>query len=78
MDLSKYDDNELKIAITNLSKHVNNKDAFSLEKLNAGLGPEIKGDLSRKMYRRSYFKIVSRFFRKYNFSRSVGDSQLTM
>lgn len=56
MDLSKYDDNELKIAITNLSKHVNNKDAFSLEKLNAGLGPEIKGDLSRKMYRRSYFK----------------------
>lgn len=56
MYLSQYDDIKLELAISNLSKHVNNKDIFILEKKNIGIGPKIQGDLSKKMYRRSYYK----------------------
>ena len=56
MYLTQYDDITLELAVSNLSNHVNNKDVFMLEKKNIGIGAVIIGDLSKKMYRRSYYK----------------------
>lgn len=56
MDLSLYDDNKYELAIDILSKHVKNKDVFTLETSNIGNGLEIRGDLSKKMCRRSYYR----------------------
>lgn len=56
MNLPIYEDNECILATKELSKHVNGKEAFSLEMPNVGLGISVTGDLSKKSYRQSYYK----------------------
>ena len=56
MYLSQYDDINLEVAVSNLSDHVNNKDVFMSVKKNIEMGTVIKGDLSKKMLRCSYYK----------------------
>lgn len=55
MNMLVNDKNKLDEAINNLSQYVNNKDIFDLTKRNVGIGLEIKGDLSKKIYRQSYY-----------------------
>lgn len=53
--LSLYDE-ECNWAVQELSQHVNNKDSFSLQMPNVGVGVAVTGDLSKKIYRQSYYK----------------------
>ena len=56
MNLPIYNDNECILAAEELSKHVNGKEAFSLQMPNVGLGITVTGNLSNKNYRQSYYK----------------------
>lgn len=56
MNLPIYTDEECTLAISELTKHVHGKDVFSLTKPNMGLGVTITGDLSKKIYRQSFYK----------------------
>lgn len=56
MDLPSYSQKEYLSAVDALSKHVNAKDIFKRQQSNTGIGITISEDLSRKMYRQSYYK----------------------
>lgn len=56
MNLPIYNDNECILAAEELSKHVNGKEAFSLQMPSVGLGVTVTGNLSNKNYRQSYYK----------------------
>ena len=56
MNLPSCSENEYLVAVDRLSAHVNNKDIFSTSKQNGGVGLTISKDLSKKMYRQSYYK----------------------
>ncbi|PWJ50490.1 pentapeptide repeat-containing protein [Faecalicatena contorta] len=56
MNLPIYSENEYLLAVDRLALHVNNKDIFSVSKQNGGVGLTISKDLSKKMYRQSYYK----------------------
>ena len=56
MDISIYNREKLEASIMNLSKHVNNKETFISNKSNFVVGAIITEKLSKKMYRRSYYK----------------------
>lgn len=56
MDLSIYNQKNLETSIINLSKHVKNKETFSLCTSNMEFGTKITGKMTKKMNRRSYYK----------------------
>mgnify|MGYP000165473265 FL=1 len=56
MNLPVYTNEECALAVNELKKHVNGKEVFSLKEPNIGLGITITEDLSKKMYRQSYYK----------------------
>lgn len=56
MNLPNYSDKEYLMAIDKLAFHVNIKDIFAVSKRNEGLGITISSDLSKKMYRQSYYR----------------------
>lgn len=59
MNLPIYNDEECRLAAEELSRHVNGKEVFSLRMPNVGLGISVTGDLSKKIYRQSYYKDCS-------------------
>lgn len=56
MNLSTYSEEEYLAATETLSKHVNDKESFLLNRSNICVGITVTGDLCKKSYRQSYYK----------------------